>query len=294
MTEITATFVEPGSSPEPETSAPPAPPMAEVSRETEPEEKPTRKQRPRTPEQRERMSAAAKASWARRKAGKAGQPSPEELAEAAGTVDSSPEPDRVPGKPKRGRGRQKGTAAAKKDGRPAIPPFRAGLIAKGMDRLYRRAGKLLRAWDRDLGQALIECTRAEDEDDLTVGQAWEEIARTNPRLRAFLMKMISGGAWSDLFMAHLPILLAILAKPAVQKHLPFARLAESVLADDGEDEAGEMSMSAAFGGITPEDMQQAAAFMASQGFPGLGLRVPGPPARAPEAHQYGPPGEGGP
>ena len=130
--------------------------------------------------------------------------------------------------------RSKGAGAGDKPAAP-VPQFREGVIAKGINRLYRRGGKLVRVMDADVGQALIDITKKDDEDDVTVGEAWEELARTNPRIRAFLMKIIAGGAVGQLFACHAPVLLAILMKDAIRRRLPFMKLMEAFLTPDTED-----------------------------------------------------------
>jgi hypothetical protein len=173
-------------------------------------------------------------------------PSPEELA-AAPPVER--EPDRPPASTKAG-GRPAARAPV-----PALPMPRGGVIAAGVDKLYRRAGKLLRALDYDIGQALIECTRAEnlDEGELTVGQAWEQVAKTNPRIRAFLMRAIAGGAWGDLIMAHAPLGIALVMKPAVQRLIPWGRIVESMAEPDEDTPDGEGGLP---GGMTAADFEE--------------------------------------
>jgi hypothetical protein len=140
---------------------------------------------------------------------------------------------------------------------------RGGVIAAGVDKLYRRAGKILRAFDHDIGQALIECTRADllEEGELTVGQAWEQVAKTNPRIRAFLMRAIAGGAWGDLIMAHAPIGIAIVMKPAVQRLIPFGRIIDSVAEPDDDTPEGEGGLP---GGMTAADFEELRATAAEQ------------------------------
>jgi hypothetical protein len=148
---------------------------------------------------------------------------------------------------------------------PELPPFRAGVIAKGVNRLYRRAGRVARLLNRDIGTAIIATTKAakpseDDEDDqddhLTVGEAWEAMAKTNPRIRMWLLRFIAGGAMSDLFEAHLPILLAVLMVDGIRQRLPLAGLAEAFLTDDDEDEDGTSPLAQMMGGINPQDMAQ--------------------------------------
>lgn len=148
--------------------------------------------------------------------------------------------------------KDKGKSAPKAD-TPA-PPFRAGPIASGMNKMYARVGKIVKVWDHDIGSALISVSRKESDDDTTVGEAWEEIARTNPRIRAFLLRMLEGSAWSTLFMAHAPILLAILMKENIRKRLPFNQLFSAFLDPDDNGEASPVSEN--LGGIQTPDVNE--------------------------------------
>lgn len=153
-------------------------------------------------------------------------------------------PDETPGKLPRGVRKPADEAAA-----PEMP--KGGVIAKGVNKLYRRAGRIVRAMDHDIGQAIIECTKPDPEDPewLTVGEAWEQLARTSPRIRTWLMRMIAGGAWTDLVMAHAPIGAAIVMKPAIMRILPFRKLIESMTEDEDGD-GGDL------GGLSAEDAQK--------------------------------------
>lgn len=144
---------------------------------------------------------------------------------------------------------------------PAMP--RGGVIAAGVNKLYRRAGKIVRAMDPDIGEAIIMCTRRDDleDDELTVGEAWENLCRTNPRIRAFIMNAIRGGAWSDLVMAHAPIGIALFMKPWVQRLIPFGRLVESVAEADEDTPEGGGGLP---GGMTADDAGDVAALAAAQ------------------------------
>lgn len=140
-----------------------------------------------------------------------------------------------------------------------VPPFRAGPIAKAVNKLYRRAGKIIKIWDFPMGAALIACT-VKDEDDedgdkSTVGEAWEELARLNPRIRGFLLKMVTGGAWSALVMAHAPMLLALAMKESVQRRIPLMKIFGALLGDDEQDQAVP-DMAGMMGGMQPEDLAQ--------------------------------------
>ena len=151
------------------------------------------------------------------------------------------------------------------------PPMpRGGVIASGVNRLYRRAGKIVRAMDYDIGTAIIECTRKDEDDDLTVGEAWENLCKANPRIRAFILKVIAGGAWGELVMAHAPIMLAIAMKPAIMRLIPFRRLVESLAEPDDDSPDGDL------GGLTAGDVDQAAGMaeqLAEQAVRKMGLNV---------------------
>lgn len=218
------------------------------------------------------------------------QPTLDELkaqkeAEAAPEAAAKPE-DRAPS----ARRPHRRTRAEPEPDKPKQPvvQFREGVISKGMNKLYRKAGKMVRVMDRDVGQALIDITRKDtlddgtpDPEDVTVGEAWEEIARTNPRIRAFLMKIIAGGAWGQLFACHAPVLLAVLMKDAIRRRIPFMKLIEAFLdgGEDGEAPAGGTVME----GLQVPDMQQMMAMAAQFAEQAMNGRAASAPPRAPEA-----------
>lgn len=191
-------------------------------------------------------------------------------AEAAGTPPAAPAADRPPS--------SKGPKAAApvqdaKADREAVPQWREGQIARGVNRLYRRAGRILRVMDPEIGQAMIEVTRKDvlddgvtpDPEDITVGEAWENVARTNIRIRRLALKVIASGAWGELLMAHAPILLAVMMKDRIRRFIPFAGLLQAWLEedDDGQaaDDGGEASASSPnspgpIPGLTPEDLAE--------------------------------------
>jgi len=184
-------------------------------------------------------------------------PSLEQLQEL-GTLPEASE-DTAPGAPAKGKKRPAMKAET-------LPPFRAGVIAKGMNKLYRKAGRIIRLFDYDIGTAVIvSATKQPDDDedeDTTVGEAWEAVAKSNPRIRAFLLKLMVGGAWSALFTAHLPIFMAIAMKEGIRTRIPFLQLAETLLTDEPEGQEGAggeavpSGLAQMMGGITPDDMAQ--------------------------------------
>ena len=125
----------------------------------------------------------------------------------------------------------------------------------------------------DIGEAIIQSaknTADEGEPDDSVGAAWEELAKVNPRIRKFVMKCLTGGAWGQLVMAHAPIGMAILMKPAILKYIPFASLVASLAEPDEDTPKGEGGLP---GGMTEADAAQMAALAQDQ-FRKMGLSVP--------------------
>jgi hypothetical protein len=130
----------------------------------------------------------------------------------------------------------------------------AGTIARGMNKLYARAGKICKVMDPEIGEAILSVTKKESADDVTVGEAWEELAKTNPRVRAFLLKALQGGAWGQLVMCHVPILMAIIMKDAIRKHIPFMKLITALMEEDSEGEPSEVTKAT---GLKKEDVDEA-------------------------------------
>lgn len=188
------------------------------------------------------------------------------------------EPDRAPSSPtsrRRSRGGRRGSPSAPlitPDPPSPVAPFRAGPIAKGMNKLYRRAGKLIGLANPLVGQAFVDITRKEDEEDVTVGEAWEELARTNPRIRASLNKLLTGSGWGQLIMCHMPILLAVAIQTGILERLPMGNLLAAFAPDEDSETSEDFNP---FAGLTEEDMAQAAA-LAAQMMPGT---VPPPFSR---------------
>lgn len=182
--------------------------------------------------------------------------------EAAGPAAEGPaeaRSDRPPAAPK-GRKRRAGTQAGSEPRpAPSVPQYlrNEGGIARAVNKQYRKIGKLVRVMDADIGNAVIACTEAIDDDDVTVGDAWEQLAKTNPRVRAFLLRMLAGGAVGQLVWAHMPILGAILMKDAIRKRIPVGNLLYAFVGDDEDRAAGESPAEGTpFDGLRQEDMAQ--------------------------------------
>lgn len=194
---------------------------------------------------------------------------------ASSGADTKPG-DRAPGK------------AAKKP-KTIVPPYRAGIIAKGMNKRYRQIGKLVRPLDADIGQSFITMAQntAEPEDDgdeadNSVGACWDDLARTNPRVRKFCLTMIQGGVVGALVIAHTPLGVAIAMKFIGANPGLIGRFVMSMTepepdedgASDGPfglnvEDLGQMAgmmekLVPGMPGIDPAQLQQAAAQMAAQ------------------------------
>jgi len=233
-----------------------------------------------------------------------GPPSLEELRTRAPRAEAPP--DRVPGSSRDRRGRVKAPKPPVD-----VPPFRAGPIAKGVNRIYFKAGKLVKIVDPMVGQALINITRKDmvqdegtgqwvpDPDDVTVGEAWEELARTNPRIRAFLLKLITSGAWMTLIMVHAPVLLALIMRDGVRQRIPFNSVVSALLVDDEEDDQDVPEQAGGMGDLLsmlrPEDiLQMSDLFSGVMGNMAGGMpRQPGP-VRTPVVDGFGEEPEGPP
>lgn len=180
------------------------------------------------------------------------------------------EDDRPPGGKRKGpsfrRSHHKPKLAAPPGAKPVgMPP--PGRITKGVNRLYRRCGKMVRAVDETVGAAFImisQNTAGEGEPDDSVGAAWEELARANPRIRAALVRMLAGGAWGMLIEAHLPVIAAIVVKDSVRRRIPFGRVLSSMAEPEPDSAPGEGGLPF---GMTMDDAQAMARTFA-QTFPG--------------------------
>ena len=200
-------------------------------------------------------------------------------AEAPAAEGTAKAEDRAPSA-RRPHRRTKGEPEPGKPKQP-VPQFREGQIERGINQLYRKAGKLIRVMDADVGQALIDITRKEDAEDQTVGECWEQLARTNPRIRAFLLRMIAGGAWGQLFMCHAPVLMAIVMKDAIRKRLPFGKVVQAFLEPDEDGDAPADGTVAE--GLTMPDMGQMMAMAQQFAEQAMNGRAAATSPRAPEA-----------
>ena len=109
------------------------------------------------------------------------------------TADKPIAPDRAPGAPRQ----PDGTPP------PAPPSERPGKIAKWVTRQYLRCGELLKPFDPVCGGAVVSAAEA-------AGMAWERLARENKTVRDVINRLMQTTVTTELLMAHVPILLAVL------------------------------------------------------------------------------------
>lgn len=84
----------------------------------------------------------------------------------------------------------------------ASAPYKAGAIAAGMEDIYGSGAMLWSMFDSTCGTALLQCAPS-------AAQAWEELAKNDPKIRAMLMRIFTGSSWGKVFQAHLPLLIAV-------------------------------------------------------------------------------------
>lgn len=123
----------------------------------------------------------------------AGEPTPEDKPEK-----------KARGRAKLGEGRQRGSGVRQLN-KADLEQLRA---------LYATAGIALMPFNAG---AAIAVTQGADE----CVDAWDELAKQNDSVRRALLAMLEGGAWSRVFMAHVPIILAFLPGH-VRNMLPLA------------------------------------------------------------------------
>jgi len=152
---------------------------------------------------------------------------------------------------------------------------KTGVIASGMNRAYRTGGRIATVLGGPgsrlarVGAALQEITVKAYPDDVTVGEAWEAYAAANPRVRAFLLRLVSGGAAGELVMIHLTVVLALVTpdnpdEAAGKLGQVFAAVAgQDPEASPGNGPGPADTMPGFLAGMTQEDMAQAAAFAQS-------------------------------
>jgi hypothetical protein len=87
---------------------------------------------------------------------------------------------------------------------PVSSVYKAGVLVKPLTGFYETIGGIVLLADQTCGQAIINS--AEE-----AAKSLDELARTNPKIRRILMRLLESGAITKVVIAHMPIILAVLA-----------------------------------------------------------------------------------
>lgn len=87
----------------------------------------------------------------------------------------------------------------------APPPMRPGAIAKGMTNFYTMLSLGVGMFDMQIAGSIAASAEG-------CGAAWEELAKTNPKVRRALMALIESSAAMKLVAAHMPIGVAVVMR----------------------------------------------------------------------------------
>lgn len=85
---------------------------------------------------------------------------------------------------------------------PKTPAYRQGVIAKGFTKIYGTVGLAVFAFDQHCGQAILESAEG-------MANSLDTLAKDNPAVRRVLSRMITTSAWSEVIVAHAPLVMAI-------------------------------------------------------------------------------------
>lgn len=91
---------------------------------------------------------------------------------------------------------------------PADVPMPAkGVIAEQMSQLHVFAAIPLMAFKPQTAQTLMS-------QSAEIGEAWETVARANPKVRAAILGMSQASTWGVLAMAYVPVIMSLVNEPA--------------------------------------------------------------------------------
>jgi hypothetical protein len=96
---------------------------------------------------------------------------------------------------------------------PEVPQLPKGAVRDAVSQLHVFAGMGLSAAGKvETGGALIK------EAD-TIGEAWEDLAKTNPAVRRAMLALMTTSAWGGLAVAYMPVAMAVMnEKPKPPKN----------------------------------------------------------------------------
>lgn len=103
----------------------------------------------------------------------------------------------------------------------AVPKNKLDIISAGLPGVYQTLGAFTMMVDPVCGEAIINSA---DE----CAASLVKVARSNPKVANALIKLMEGGAWTGVAIAHAPIIFAV-----VSHHAP-KKLKSNEVTDDGE------------------------------------------------------------
>lgn len=118
----------------------------------------------------------------------------------------------------------------------ALPEYRPGILVKPLTDLYVAVGTMMLPVSSAVGTAFVQNAG-------TCAESLDELARTNPRVRAVLMGLLTTGAWGKVIAAHMPILLAIgvTYSPQVRRAMGAEPIAQPDMPHDATDTVNPVS-----------------------------------------------------
>jgi len=109
---------------------------------------------------------------------------------------------------------------------PSKVTYRPGILVKPLTSFYETIGGMILLVDVVCGQAVIESAEG-------AAKSLDELARVNPKVRQALLRLISGSVLTQVVVAHLPIIMAIVAH-----HFPKALVYVAQIFSGGKVEPG--------------------------------------------------------
>lgn len=98
----------------------------------------------------------------------------------------------------------------------AAKPYRAGKYKEPMSQIYSVAGMMLAPIAPQTAMAFIENADA-------VAEEWDKMSRTNPKVKRVLDKLVTGGGWGGLLLAHGAIGMVAVQESGILSKIPFLK-----------------------------------------------------------------------
>lgn len=95
-------------------------------------------------------------------------------------------------------------------------PYRAGKYKEPISQLYAVAGLMLSPIAPKTGMAFVENSDK-------VAEEWDKLSRTNPKVKKVLDKLVTGGGWGGLLLAHSAIGMVAVQESGLLSKVPFLK-----------------------------------------------------------------------